>query len=555
MLVTIPAAPQIQTALQIPTAFQIKDSRTLISKIRSLFRAIRSTPAKDFDARFYLSHYEDLKSLKTAKQALRHYIEYGKSEGRFPDADSYEAHVGVLRAEFDVTAYKFYNKDLARRFVSEDEFFRHYVHHGRKEGRISRFPEKTQSPKIIPDADKWQSAFVTSDFLAWCGDELTPLPTTREEALAAFKREGIDKLWPINLEYAFDPDFIRSNDLMPNFRDASDPDLYRAWLTEGFPAGVAPNETVFLAPYMGGVPFSADLEWARLGQAIGMPRSAPIAKIVVALFDLPPKKLIDLVGKTGSRSHLLLARIASRALAVGDFDKAEKLLTHCAIVAPKAEVLAQLGNVYHIRGKVAESLEIYQAAAAMEGAPLDAYLQIATIFANRHDFADAFSALAKARRAWRDKPKWMETFESIVQCYFDHQSAKAHELYQSSDLHNAPTARQMADGLLTTSLDYIRDLYLELDNLPAPVGGNPDGYVAILANDDLAQCVRYRIQQKILTFESIGIPVRVFSHIDAQAFVDSLIGARAVIFYRVAAVPAILRAILHANAMNLETWY
>lgn len=516
--------------------------------------------AKGFDANFYMSHYDDIKSLKSKREALRHYIHHGRFEGRFPNEHAYLNHAwsinSDLRAAFDLAAYKFYNKDLASRFKSDEDFFHHYVRHGHKEGRISRFPQNVDPEIHLSLEEKWKSIFSMSEFLAWCGDDLENLPSSREKALEIFCAKGIEKLWPINFEYAFDIKFSRDNATLPDHSHKSDADMYRAWLTEGFPAGVAPNERVFLASYLGGLPFPLSFDWQAFAQRSGLSPTTTRSQALVALFNEPVRKVIRNIDLMGQDAVWLLDRIGRRALVQGEHRKAVTLFEQSITITARAETLCLLGDAHRELGASREALEAYTASMEIGRAPIWAFLHAATIYASRNEFSEAFDVLRKAQPAWRQKVEFGRKLHEIVQLYFDHQSARAHALYrETAEQDFKLVQREAVDNLLSDTLKQIQALYSELESLPASTGGNPAGYVAILANDDLRQCTHYRIEQKEMLFKSAGIPVKIFSHSDVQGFVDSLVGARAAIFYRVAALPNILRAILYANSMNLDTYY
>jgi len=517
--------------------------------------------ARGFDASFYLSHYEDLKIFRTRRQALNHYLNHGRAEGRFRNEREYQRHLETLspdvRAGFDVAAYKFYNKDLAQKFSTEDEFFRHYVRHGHGEGRISQFPQDATMVEALPDHEKWQAIFRTSEFLAWCGDELDERPASREEAIELFCERGIDRLWPISFEYAFDVEFVRANDTLSDHRGASDADLYRAWLTEGFAAGAAPNERIFLAPFLGELPFPANLDWQSFARLNAMSQATTRSQVLVALFNAPTAKILRSIDMMGRDAGWLLGRIGLRALTRGDAGKAVAMLERSAAIDPTGEGLCLLGDAHRARGAARPALEAYEASMRIERAPIWSFFHAATIYAQRGEFARAFDVLRRAYPAWRQRAEFAVKLREIVELYFEDRSAAAHSLYREAGIAAGAGAvsRDMADALLVAALDEIRNIFAEMDALPAPLGGNPDGYVAMLANDGLRQCTHYRIEQKALQFEQAGIPLRIFAQDDVDGFLDSLVGARAAIFYRVAAVPAILRAILHANASGLDTYY
>ena len=60
----------------------------------------------DFDPDFYLNYYKDLKlaGIKTDKEALNHYINYGKKEGRY--ANSKQLIPSINKNNFNLFDFK-----------------------------------------------------------------------------------------------------------------------------------------------------------------------------------------------------------------------------------------------------------------------------------------------------------------------------------------------------------------------------------------------------------------------------------------------------------------
>lgn len=526
-----------------------------------IYKFIVNNLVKGFDANFYLSNYDDLGALKTKWEALKHYVMSGRSAGKFPNEkvcfDDAKRSNWNLGDGFDIVAYKFFNKDLMSVFSDDGDFFRHYLRHGRKEGRVCRFPATHDTVRTIPPEEKWKSIFSMPDFIAYCDENSGDIPRTRESAIALFWERGVGKLWPVNFEYTFDGDFLRKSGAMQSHQSKSDIDLYRAWLTEGFPSGVAPNERIYLASYLGGLPFPSGFDWRAFLQRAKMKADTTRSEALIALFSAPGKEVVRNSDLLGNDAAWVLYYVGRRALAHGDYQKAAHVLEHSVVLARKAEVLTLLGDAYLKSGSLNEALERYVAAlTSADRAPISAFVQASTILASRRQFPEAFDVLRRAHPAWRHRPEFAQKLQEIVQLYFAHQSARAHEYLRGiSEPEFDQRSRAASDELLVETLNDIRALYLELDDMPVLTGGNPDGYVIVLANDDLRQCTHYRIEQKIFQFHEVGIPVKVFSHSEPQEFLENLVGARAAIFYRVAAVPSVLRVILHAVNMGLKTYY
>ena len=526
---------------------------------KQLHKLMVFVTANGFDVDFYRSHYNDVKFMSDAR-ALKHFIRHGRAENRALNESDYRQKLNLLENEingkFDLLAYKFYNKDLLSAFVSDEQFIRHYLDHGYDEGRQCQFDNDSNPAAIILPEDMWRFAFSSSEFIAWCGDKLDKVPANREEALRVFHDIGIDELWPISFKYAFDANFVRENAIIPGHEQKSDSDLYRDWLAQGFPAGLAPNEGVFLAPYLGTFPFPAGFEWRAVARRVGLPSGTTRSQVLAALFDQSTATITRNVDLMGQDAGWLLEKIGRRAMARQDYKKAIVLFQQSCEFAPLAEQLCLLGDAHRASGAMDKALEAYAASIAAGRAPISSSLNAAKVLASEKDFSAAFTVMRAAFTQWRHKVEFSRTTRELAQSYFEHQSARAHALLRETAGQEAGLSQRLAvDVLLTETLDEILKLYSELENLPAATGGNPEGYIAILANDGLRQCNHYRIEQKVLQFNSADISVRVFSHSEVEEFIDSLVGARAAIFYRVAATPEIMRAILHANSMGLDTYY
>lgn len=526
-----------------------------------IYKAMVYRSAKGFDGNFYLNHYRDLK-LKNKRSALAHYVKYGRSEGKFLNLQEYLDGKGgrnnELRENFDITAYKFFNKDLVNIYENDEDFFNHYVNNGRFEGRISQFTSENSEKNKIDESDKWKSIFSVSDFLSFCGDKISPTPVDKNDAIEIFISKGINELWPINFKYFFDVKFVKDNKLI-KFEDINsniDSDYYRHWLYFGLPNGVAPNENMLLSPYLGDMPYPMDFNWRKFSELSGLPLETTRSQALIHLFNSSPKKINRHIALMGQDAAWLLASIGRRALMQSDYGKAVTLLEQSRSIAPAAEPLCLLGDAYREQGAIDEALQAYADAMAMARAPIWPFLHASTIHASRRNFAEAFDVLRAAFGQWRQKVEFGQKLQEITQLYFDHQSARANALYReiaenASDL----VKRSAIDAMLNETLDNIQGIYKDLGNLPDDCGGNENGYISILANDDLRQCTYYRVEQKNFQFQNSDVDVKIFSHADVAGFINSLVGAKAAIFYRVAAFPHVLRAILYANSMGIKTYY
>jgi hypothetical protein len=145
-------------------------------------------------------------------------------------------------------------------------------------------------------------------------------------------------------------------------------------------------------------------------------------------------------------------------------------------------------------------------------------------------------------------PLFRTAVRQAVEAAFDAESETIRPLY-------AAGAREQADAAMVAAAEQAVALWRTLDPIGAPVSPTADGRVVVFANTDLRQCTHYRVEQKLRLLELTGRPYEVFSSKDFDAFMGALAGASAVIFYRLAATPANLRAIDYARALGIPTWY
>lgn len=515
-----------------------------------------SSLGEEFDPIFYLAHYEDLRPLRNSTRALKHYLKDGKREGRFGNEREYVEHAKQISEtifeDFDLEAYKFFNRDLAGRFHTRKDFLRHFVDHGAEEGRKFKFSDDALSASPLPDDQKWQVIFSASQCIAANKAAFQGMPNTRNNALNIFLSEGIKNLWPVNLDYAFDPDFYRFH-YVKDDNGLENPEIYLLWLKTGFPSGEAPNERLYLSGYLGDWPYPKDFDWEKY-RILNNVRNLSRSQVLIHLFSSSPKSIVKSRTLMGLDFVWLFPLVARHALRRGDFDKAEKLLDIAANTIKTLEILVLLGDARRQTGKIDGALDAYREACEIGPAPLEAYLGQIAIDVSRSNFEAAFACLREAHEKNAHRIEFRRTYENAINRFFECRSAEAHSLY-NSDQGDRADFRAEADRILKDTLDRVRALFCEFDNLPTASGGNANGHVVILANDDLPQCKHYRVEQKVMQFAAAEIPVRVHSHHDTQSFMNDLVGARAAIFYRVGANPAVLRAILHADALGLETFY
>ena len=110
-----------------------------LSFISDIWRSRRSPLMNDsnFDPEFYKRNYRDLNSMSD-EDLYRHYVSFGREEGRFPNLAAaishYEELYGELLDGFDPKTYISLYSDLKEAGFTEAQAIEHYFAHGREEG-------------------------------------------------------------------------------------------------------------------------------------------------------------------------------------------------------------------------------------------------------------------------------------------------------------------------------------------------------------------------------------------------------------------------------------
>ncbi|MER2250397.1 glycosyltransferase [Methylorubrum podarium] len=539
-----------------------------------------------FDPVFYRRYYPDLAVLGDDGKVLKdHYVRHGRKEGRARNAAALiaalERDSSPLPKDFVPEHYRALHDDLAG--MSEPwELSEHYLRFGRSEGRAYRadlsvldqeyerllvapdaasggrrpatrpaesFVELLVAARVLPGA--WLDRFVLHEFALLNEGWLTRTPTSRMEGLVAFLTEGVDRLAPISLSLRFDPAFYRSSnpDVPAGTRDA---DLYRHWLGEGIRKGEPGTEAAALVRLVGEESFPESFDEAVYRSLLpeGVAPPPPGRLNALRHFVTTGFQLWELEAVRQACSAQLLERIGEYHLINGNAIGAKEAFDR----ALKAGLVS--GRLHHRRGdallilnRTNDAARAFAHAADVPGAIVWSHVHaIDGLLAQPSGVAEALDRVRRSAEEWHANAHWRAAAHRAMAASFALTSEKARADY-------AAGRRQEADDRLTACLDQIGSLIEAVDPLPAPLAVPANGHVVIVANRDLPQCDHYRVVQKIQQLQHGGWTVEVFKQDEAGDCRPALDRASAVIFYRVAAFPGVLHAILYARALGLPTIY
>lgn len=517
-----------------------------LSRWRGAF-ARHDTDQSGFDPAYYRQRYPDLRGLQTVEQLTDHYVKCGRTEGRHGCLKEELAALWQAAKErdpnFDVAAYRACNHDLRHLLASEVEYLRHFVEHGANEGRPSRFEAQDETGPL----PLWERLFDASHYQALCADPALFACNGRAAALSHFREHGIGRLAPINFENQFDPEFFRAVYAPDSALD--DVALYRHWLNVGLEAGQSPNEVHFLTPVLAGRDFPEAFDWrsycaaARLDAA----RGRAVALRWMFTDDTDPQRITHFSRPAGT--HLLIALCRFR-MTRGDHAAAAMLLRLWELPEKQypPDLLAVAAGLAQSAGDLETALRLLMDAIEQGLDELAALERVCEIAPRLSRPEAALACLERRANSWRGDRRFHDLCLSTLERLFEHASAQTHALLSAGEAEVADSRMAAVIAKIDAALD-------TLIPAPARLGPMPGGHVAMLANQRLPQCNFYRVEQKAERFAAAGLELRVHDDQKVQEFIDELIGARAAIFYRVQATPAVLRAIRQARAMGVPTYY
>jgi glycosyltransferase involved in cell wall biosynthesis len=530
----------------------------LATQFKNTWKLPKFTWVSEFDSNFYFNYYSDLFHFKSKAARRRHYVVHGRQEGRFANfgaaKNSFEKRFGILPEDFDLASYKLLNQDLCLLFDHDCQFILHFLEHGRKEGRLHKLNGGRANGEVGSSYDQvewtkssWIGLFRFADFVSCAYDWLDELPQTPEQAIRVFVDAGIDRIAPFNLEYIFDPIFYRSTYELGKL--SSDVELYRHWLETGVLQGFFPNEERALGRFVGHRRYPPCFDWPAYKSALRRGRS--LRNRIDAL-----QHLFDYGFEAGVTGQITGEGADELFASIGDY---HLIRGHYPLAIAAYDRAVALGSndvrVLHRRGDARSALNDssgrhadFVQAAAHPNASIWSHINAARAAASNRSFEESFAILAKARPKWSKNAEYRAIVMEIVEQFFANETRLAIASYDSGD-------RRAGDAQMYAAVEEVHARILQFEDLPTVLPHAGKGHVAILANQELPQCTHYRVEQKIRQLKRAGIDVEIFNQNDPTRFIESLLGARAAIFYRVPADPGTIRAILTASALGVPTYY
>jgi glycosyltransferase involved in cell wall biosynthesis len=371
----------------------------------------------------------------------------------------------------------------------------------------------------------------------------------RPKIIEAFCKTGWQHMQPVHPDYAFDAEFYLEtygSDIDTSAGPTWQAALYKHWLSVGYACGHAPN----LARLGSGL-FDTDVPQAILDQldrfalgSEGLTLESPPHQILTHMKDRPRPGLqwLDLSDRA---SQSFVRSLGDAKVIEGDRDTGQWLYALVLEANPDhVRASMAMADVWQHHGLAPLARVIRRKVPLARSTGWNA-LNLAELLQQQGHFDEAADVLAQAApylehdRVQNHRRRDLGTsgFWSYWNGIADHAAAVGVE-------RTRETLRAILRGLHPDLRHHVARR------------SDPIRRVALVGNEDLAQCKLYRVDQKADQLRAAGYEVQVFSpsH-DLDQFLTSLDRFQAAIFFRVPAFPHITQAIISAGQAGVATFY
>lgn len=244
-------------------------------------------------------------------------------------------------------------------------------------------------------------------------------------------------------------------------------------------------------------------------------------------------------------------QVAKHYLQSGRKDPARALLETACSFQSNASVLELLGNIYLEDGHYRIALGYYNAARALPEPPRWLAINRATCLARLHQYEKALSSLAEGVEAYPDFTQQLDKLDEFAEAAWN-------EVYPALLSYIDQGDRQQLIDACNAFTDNLYKAYLRAAGCrsnPTPLASLNLNRVLIVGDYHVKQCERYRINQKVEQLEAVGREATAIDWTTLEQHAEALATHDVVIFYRVPAVPKVLKAMAQTNAAGKLSLY
>lgn len=429
-------------------------------------------------------------------------------------SDALEASVtaNAAKIELDTTFYQARYEDLAS--LTVEQLKEHWLKHGYKEGRFASASHESGNAKLNLEneweiTNKSQELFFDPEFYASLYPDL---------AIA-----GITETSDLKKHYN---SFGKEEERYSSIRE---------WLKRN-------NHPLDFMPE--GISFSVIYDYnLKVGLEI---TSQDILSSIAGVYTTPVVFFSDDI-----KNSLHYLMIAKHYLAIGEKDKATKQLEASNYFHALSSALELLGNIYLDEGHNRIALGYYNAAKALPNPPKWLFFNRATCLSRLQQYEKALSTLAEGLEVYGDFTFQQDKLDEFAEEAWNN-------IYPALLSYVGQGNRKELVKAFDAFSEIVYDAYLRAFG----ASKNPEqllslnlNRILIVGDYHVAQCERYRINQKVEQLEAVGKEVTAINWLELDQHAQELATHDIVIFYRVPALPKVLKAMAQTNAAGKLSIY
>ncbi len=278
-----------------------------------------------------------------------------------------------------------------------------------------------------------------------------------------------------------------------------------------------------------------------------------INEIMIKAIQLKEIELIRLTDNSKKDADYYL-KLAIYYLSQNQADKAQALLLYSNYLLPSAKAMELLGNYYLDRGQKRRAIRYYSNALTTveENSSIWLYINLTRILLGENRFEEVIETLKKGLDLLPQESQLLNLLDETVDKIWEYEQD---ELYALSGLNEREKLLEKAESLVHTISHAYASAFDDVQPGVVQKGSINPERVLIVGDFHIAQCIRYRIDQKVEQLELAGYEVTILPWTEVGVSPEELMFHDIVIFYRVPAFPKIIKMMEKAKSLGKVTFY
>ncbi|MCB8884120.1 glycosyltransferase [Acidisoma cellulosilytica] len=535
--------------------------------------------SENLDLEFYRNFYADLLGLSPS-DLVKHWRSFGSQEGRFPSMSVWLAQTDLdlktLPEDFSIGFYRNLNPDLNAVLNSNFDFLRHFLTTGVNESRKYSLDQSllistAENPQSQLDQDYLTLQAIVGDKSAtkifethgiYSGDFLklfnvddyqarvgVSVCKNRLECIFHFISIGQYKNYPISSEHYIDQVFYA--EFAPETSVLSHVEAYRHWLNKGVANGfpVNPSQLMSEIGLTGALEMPDGFDWKvylnsnpDLAMSIDSPWRALQHYARKGIAEGRPGCLA-----TESTAPLYVAA-ADRLAMSNELSPARQLYETALLAAPThTRGLRHYADCLMKQGDLFGAVTVYRRTIKDKRYNAWTFLNLSSCLLRLNRRIEAIEVLKELTLLMPGDQYIRDRYLQVSEECFNALSSDANRLANAGLVDEARLKMEAAVSFLAGTVPAAA---------PRPLRIGAIRRIGIVADMSIPQCKHYRVLQKSEHLIHAGFQIEIFDQAkDLGVFHTRLPFLDCVIFYRVAALPAAVRAFRATRIAGIPTVY